>query len=370
LNTIFILFSVELIDDVPNEPTPSTSTNVLTNGLKRPLPDAVDGDKKKKFRLTEVSEDELEVTKDASGKNHTALLIQKVSDSIEDDDEPNVSNKTNDNLNNETNSSFNKINHNGNNGIDDKDCKEAYPDKNTLSKDISKDRKKYPSDILLNILNNVKNNFNDSCEFIGNSKDTVKNGKNVLTKNDILTSNGISCLNKPSSSDNLAITENLDHENVAVVNDIQVTENISTAVNDSTVRESNSNLSNIKIYTTENIVKSKKKGAEPLLKFKNKIQHLTKKNDETKSIDSPCSNTNNSKKVDVCSNGIDQDFEVIDSDNSSDYSSYDLTDFPEDIRSIISGVKQITKESFPQLLKLFSSKELTYDVRRFLLFLI
>ncbi|XP_060879430.1 general transcriptional corepressor trfA-like isoform X3 [Metopolophium dirhodum] len=357
---------IELLDDVPNEPTPSTSTNVLTNGLKRPLPDAVEGDKKKKFRLTEINEDELEVTnKDDSGKNHIELLIQKVSDSLENpisDDESNVSNKTNHNLNNETTSSFNKINHNGNNGIDNKDCKEDYPDRNTLSKDISKDRKKYPSDILLNILNNVKNNFNDSCEFIGNSKDTIKNGKNVLTKNDILTSNGISCLNKLSSSDNLAITENSDHENVAVVNDIQVTENISTAVNDSTVRESNSNLSNIKIYTTENIVNSKKNDAEPLLEFKNKIQHLTKNTDETKSIESPCnSNTNNSKKVDVCSNGIDQDFEVIDSDNSSDYSSYDLTDLPEDISSIISGVKQITKESFPQLLKLFSSKELTYD---------
>jgi len=39
-------FSVELPDDGP---TPSTSKNVLTNGLKRPLPDGVDGEKKKKY---------------------------------------------------------------------------------------------------------------------------------------------------------------------------------------------------------------------------------------------------------------------------------------------------------------------------------
>jgi len=39
-------FSVELPDDDPNERTPSSSANVLTNGLKRPLPDGVDGEKK------------------------------------------------------------------------------------------------------------------------------------------------------------------------------------------------------------------------------------------------------------------------------------------------------------------------------------
>ncbi|XP_016658730.1 uncharacterized protein LOC100575593 isoform X2 [Acyrthosiphon pisum] len=353
----------ELPDDDPNEPTPSTSKNVLTNGLKRPLPDGVDGDKKKKFRLTDESEDELEVTnKDDNKTSHIELLLQKVSESLENssDDESNVSNNSHDNLNNKKNLSFNLINHNGKNGIDDKNCKEDYPDKNTLNKDISKGRKKNnPSDILLNILNNVEKNLNDSS--IGNSKDTVKNGKNILTRNDILNSNGISCLNKSSSSDNLAITENSDHGNVAVVNDIQITENISTAVNDSTVKESNSNLSNTKIYTIENIVNSKKDDANPLLELKNKI-HLTKNTNETKSIESPCnSNINNSEKVDVCSNGIEQNFELIDSDNSSDISLSDLNDFPEDISSIISGVKQISKDSFPRLLKLFSSNELTFE---------
>jgi len=231
-------------------------------------------------------------------------LLQKVSESIEKDDESNVSNKPHCGiLKNGNNSSFNNINHNGNNGIDDKGCKKDYPGKNTLSKDISKKRKrKNASEILLNILNKVEKNFNDSCEFVGNSKDTVKNGKNILTKNDILSSNGISCSNKSSSSDNLAITENSDHENVAVVNDIQVTENISTAV--------------------------------------------------------------------VCSNSIDQDFHVIDSDDNSDILSSDLSDSSIDINNIILGVKKVSKESFPELLKLFSEKEMTYEVRRFLLFLI
>ncbi|XP_029347115.1 myb-like protein D isoform X2 [Acyrthosiphon pisum] len=329
---------IELNDDDPNEPTPSTSKNVLTDGLKRPLPDGVDDDKEKKIRLTEVSEDKLEVTnkddnkesdielllqkvseslentiddesnvsnkiplpdgvdgdkekkirltevsedklevtnKDDNKESDIELLLQKVSESLENtiDDESNVSNKTHDNLKNEKNPSFNLINHNGNNGIDDKDCKEDYLDKNTLSKDISKGKKKYnPS------ANDVEKNLNDSSEFIENSKDIVKNGNNILTSiltKDILTSNVISCLNKSSSSDNLAITENSDPESVAVVNDTQVTENISTAVNDSTVRESNSNLSNTNIYTIENIVNSKKDDANPLLELKNKI-HLTK----------------------------------------------------------------------------------------------
>ncbi|XP_008179845.1 uncharacterized protein LOC100574266 [Acyrthosiphon pisum] len=88
---------IELPDDDPNEPTPSTSKNVLTDGLKRPLSDEVDGDKEKKIRLTEVSEGELEVTnKNDNKESHIELLLQKVSESLENtiDDEFNISNKT------------------------------------------------------------------------------------------------------------------------------------------------------------------------------------------------------------------------------------------------------------------------------------
>ncbi|XP_029347161.1 uncharacterized protein LOC100573541 [Acyrthosiphon pisum] len=182
---------IELPDDDPNEPTPSTSKNVLTDGLKQPLPDGVDSDKVKKIRRTEISEDKLEVTnKDDNKESHIELLLQKVSECLE-------------------------------NTIDD---------------------------------------------------------------------------------------------------------------------ESN-----------------------PLLELKNKI-YLTKNTDETKSIESPSNSyTNNSEKVDVCSNSIDQNVEVIDSDNSSDISLSDLTDLPEDISSIKSGVKQITKESLPQLLKLLNIKDLTVE---------
>ncbi|XP_003242339.1 myb-like protein D isoform X1 [Acyrthosiphon pisum] len=267
---------IELLLQKVSESLENTIDDESNVSNKVPLPDGVDGDKEKKIRLTEVSEDKLEVTnKDDNKESHIELLLQNVSESLENtiDDESNVSNKTHDNLKNEKNPSFNLINHNGNNGIDDKDCKEDYLDKNTLSKDISKGKKKYnPS------ANDVEKNLNDSSEFIENSKDIVKNGNNILTSiltKDILTSNVISCLNKSSSSDNLAITENSDPESVAVVNDTQVTENISTAVNDSTVRESNSNLSNTNIYTIENIVNSKKDDANPLLELKNKI-HLTK----------------------------------------------------------------------------------------------
>eukprot|EP00102_Acyrthosiphon_pisum_P022823 XP_016660033.1 PREDICTED: uncharacterized protein LOC107883803 [Acyrthosiphon pisum] len=52
---------------------------------------------------------------------------------------------------------------------------------------------------------------------------------------------------------------------------------------------------------------------------------------------------------------------IEDSDNSSDISLSDLNDLREDISSIISGAKSITEESFPSLLKLFSSKESTYE---------
>ncbi|XP_003242338.1 activating transcription factor 7-interacting protein 1 [Acyrthosiphon pisum] len=69
--------------------------------------------------------------------------------------------------------------------------------------------------------------------------------------------------------------------------------------------------------------------------------------------------------VDICSNGIDQHFEVIDSVNSSNLGSNislsDLTNLPEDISSIKSAVKQITKESSPQFLKLYNNKELTCE---------
>ena len=109
-----------------------------------------------------------------------------------------------------------------------------------------------------------------------------------------------------------------------------------------------------------------------MLEFKNKI-HLTKNTDKTTSIEieNPCnSNTNNSKKVDVCSNSIDQEFHVIDSDDNSDILSSDLSDSSIDIHNIILGAKKVSKAIFPELLKLFSKKEMTYEVRRFLLFLI
>jgi len=327
-------FSVEFPDNDPNEPTPSSSTNVLTNGLKRSLPDGVDGEKRKKFRLTELSDDELDVTnKDDDEKKRIERLLQKVSESLENtsDDESNVSNKIHDNLMNKKKSSFNN---NDNNGVET-DCKKDSLNKNISSKGINKERKKKKtSEILLNILNNVEKNLNDSCGCIGNGTDTVKNCKNKLTNN----SNGIACLNKSLSSDNLGLTEKK-----------------STAVNES-------NLSN----TNEKIVNCKKNDAEPLQEFKNKT-HSTKNTDETKSIESSCNNnTNNSKKADVCSNGIDQGFEVIDSDDSSDMSSPDVA---EDVNNIILGLK-VSKESFPELLKLFSRKDFTYEVRRFVLFLI
>lgn len=342
MSKIVVYFSGKLPDDVPNESKSIPSINELPNSLKRPLPDGVDSDKKKKKRLTDTSEDELDDTNnDDSGKNHTEILIQKVSESLKitiDDIKSNVPN-----LNNETDSSFSVINQNGKNSVDDQDSKDDYPEKNTLSKDISKEN--------------------------GNSVETVKNGINKLTENNILTSKSILYLNKSSSStslDSLIINENSNLK-IKNVNDIPVTENISLAVNDSTVRKSTLNHSSTKISKIENIADSNKNTTECLLAFENKTQNLTKTTDKTKIIESrPCSsNTSN-----VCSDNIDQDFEVIDSDTNSDVSLSDLPDLPEDISNIVSGVHQMTKESFPQLLKMYSKKELTFDVRIFLLFLI
>lgn len=291
--------------------------------------------KKKKIRLTDLSEDEFEDTNDDSGTNHIERLIQRVSKTLENTNgvkESNVSNKTY-NPSNDTNSTCNIINHNDKNGIDDKYCKEDYSDKNISSKAIK------------------------SCEVIENGESTVQNGENKLAANDTCTGKGISNLNKSSLSD----------KNV-VVDDIPLIANLSISV-DSTVKESNLNHSNTEVAK---IVNNKKNDAEHLPVIKNKIQNSTKKTDETKIIENhPCnSKTNNSKDVGACSNGIDRDFEVIDSDTNSDISLPDLPDLPGDITNIVSGVHQMTKESFPQLLKLFSKKELTYDVRRFFLFLI
>ncbi|XP_015370580.1 PREDICTED: activating transcription factor 7-interacting protein 1-like isoform X2 [Diuraphis noxia] len=347
----------KLPDDVPNESISIPSINELPNGLKRPLPDGVDSDKKKKKRLTDTSDDEFEDTNnDDSGKNHIEILIQKVSESLEntiDDIKSNVSNKTH-NINNETNSSFSMINHNGKNSVDDQNCKDDYLDKNTLSKDISKKNENETSNL---------NKVNNSSKCIENSVETVKNGINKLTENNILTAKSISCLNKSlssSSSSNLDI-ENSDLKIKKVVNDIPVNENISLAGNHSTVTESNLNHSSTKISkieNIENIANNNKNTAENLKAFENKTQNLTKNTDETKIIESrPCSsNTSND-----CSDDIGKDFEVIDSDSNSDVSLSDLSDLPEDISNIVSGVHQMTKESFPQLLKLFSKKELTFD---------
>lgn len=341
--------------DVSNESTSFSIISESTNSLKRPLSDGVESERKKKFRLTDTSEDEFEViNKLDSGKNHTELLIQKVTESIENtiviDKESNVSNGTH-NLNNEANTSFNMVNHNGNNGIDDKDCKEDYPGKNIFLKDINKYRENKKSSI-----NNVDNN----CEFNGNNENVyiVKNGKNKSSENDIITSKSISCLNtSSSSSDNLVIIENSDQENENdAVDDFQVTVNSSIEVNDLTVAESNLNYSNTKLSEIENMVNSLQNGTNLL---KNNVQHLTNNTDKSKTIESrPCNSNTNNTEVDVNINGIDQDFEVIDSDTNSDVSSSDL---PKDINGILNGVHQMAKDTFPELLKLFSQKETTYE---------
>ncbi|XP_050063186.1 uncharacterized protein LOC114122057 isoform X5 [Aphis gossypii] len=352
----------ELLGDVPTESTSNPPINELTNGLKRSLPDGVDNDRdsdmKKKIRLVDTSEDELEVTskddsgKDDSEKDHIEMLIQRVDQITESLEttigiESNISDDTH-NLNCETNLSLKMVNHNGNSGLDDKPCMEDSSDKNTLCTDVSKDIEDKPTDT---------SNINNNCKFIGNSEETEKNGKNKLVEKDIITSNGISDLNRSSSSDNLVIDENDDHENVnCVVNDSPIAEKISTTVNDSTVTEHNLNNSHSKISNIKNIVYSKTNGVELVPVIENSIQSAIKGTEETKTIES-----DDSTEFDVPTNCNNQDFEVIDSDSSSNISLSDLTDLPDNINNIIQGVRQMSKESFPHLLQLFSTKELTYD---------
>jgi len=362
-------FSDELPDDVPTESTSNPPINELTNGLKRSLPDGVDIDRdsdiKKKIRLVDTSEDELEVTskddsgKDNSEKDHIEMLIQRVDQITESLEttigvESNISDETH-NLNCEKNPSLKVVNHNGNSGLDDKPCMEDTLDKNTLCTDVSKEIENKPTDT---------SNINNNCKFIENGVETEKNGKNKLVEKDIITSNGISNLNRSSSSDNLVIIENNDHEKVnCVVNDSPITAitgKISTTVNDSIVTEHNLNNSHSKISDIKNIVYSKTNGVELVPVIENSIQSGIKGTEETKT------NT----EVDVHTDSNNQDFEVVDSDSSSDNSISDITDLPNDISNIIQGVRQMSKDSFPNLLKLFSNKKLTYEVRQFPYFLI
>lgn len=349
----------ELPDDVPTESTSNPPINEITNGLKRSLPDGVDNDRdsdiKKKIRLVDTSEDELEVTskddsgKDNSEKDHIEMLIQRVDQITESLEttigiESNISDETH-NLNCEKNPSLKVVNHNGNSGLDDKPCMEDSPDKNTLCTEyVSKDIENKPTDT---------SNINNNCTFIENSLETEKNGKNKLVEKDIITSNGISNLNRSSSSDNLVIIENNDHEKVnCVVNDspiTTITENISTTVNDSTVTEHNLNNSHSKISDIKNIVYSKTNGVVLVPVIENSIQSVIKGTKETNA------------EVDVHTNSNNQDFEVVDSDSSSDISISDTTDLPNDISNIIQGVRQMSQDSFPNLLQLFSNKKLTYE---------
>ncbi|XP_025193382.1 putative uncharacterized protein DDB_G0282499 isoform X4 [Melanaphis sacchari] len=365
----------EFPDVVPNESTSISPINELTNGLKRSLPDGADNDKKK-IKLADVSEDELEVLSNHdNGKDHIELLIQRVdeiTESLEDtigNRESDASNDISNNLNHETNLSLKTVNHNGNSDIDNKDCKEDSPDKNTLSVDECKGVDNKTTDT---------SNINNNCEFIENGDETEKSDKNKLVNNDITTSKGISDLNSSSSSENLVINENFDHENENekeneneiekvnenenVINDIPVTENISATVDDSTVTECNLNDSNTKISEIENIVNTKQNGIELSPVLESNVDNVIKNTEETKTVEShSCENdSEDNTEVDVKTN-CNEDFEVIDSDTSSDISSSDIPDLPNNINDIINGVHQISEDSFPQLLKLFSQKKLTYE---------
>jgi len=324
----------------------------------------VDTNKIKKIRLTEnLSEDELEDTiKNDNGTDHLEQLIKKVNQmagSIEHaigNEGSNVFNEAH--LNNETNTSYVMINHNG---IDNKDGKENFPNKNTINND--KENK-------INSTSTINNN----CEIIRNSEETIENGKNESVENDITTNKTISHLNRSSSSDNLIIAENSDHEkeNVAVDDDFSVTENISTAVDNSTVTESNLNNINTNQIEIENIVNSEQNNSELLLVLENDIQSITENTDETtKTMGSHQCNNNTEahSEVDSHTNGSEQDFEVIDSDTNSDVSlSGSSNNLPDNIKDIVNEVKQMSKESFPQLLKLFNKKDVTFDVRIFYCF--
>jgi len=368
-------FSDELPDDVPTESTSNPPINEVTNGLKRSLPDGVDNDRdsdiKKKIRLVDTSEDELEVNskndsgKDDSEKDHIEILIQRVDQITESLEttmgiESNISDKTH-NLNCETNQSLKMVNHNSNSGFDDKPRKEESPDKNNLCTDVSKDIENKLTDT---------SNINNNCKFIENTEETEKNDKNKLVEKDIITSNGISNLDRSSSSDNLVIVENDDHEEVnCAVNDSPITEKKSTTVNDSTVTEHDLNYLHSKLVAelsvNKNIVYSKTNGLELVPVIENSIQSVIKDTEETKTVEShPCdNNTKTNTEVDVPTNCNNQDFEVVNSDSGSDISISDIPDLSDNINDIIKGVHEMSKQSFPHLLQLFSDKKLTYDVR-------
>lgn len=322
-----------------------------------------DSDKTKKVRFTENGkEDKLEATSLNNGNNITATLLKKLdqfSGSIENKDEKksNVSNEIK-HVNNETNKSLNIINHNGNNGIGDEDCKEDSSNKETNSKDIDKDKESKTSST---------NNIINECEFIEYNEETTKNVENELVEEDFeedaITDMDISDLNRSSSSsDNLVIVENVDHEDVADVIDViensLVTENISPVANDLTTTEHNLNNTNTSISEVDDIVIPKENDTQLLLE--NDVPSINKNTNSVQTQTTESQSNNNNTKANTEVDVSDQDCEVIDSD----------TNLHDNVNGVINRVSLTAKENITQLLKLCGTKELPYDVRRFLLFLI
>lgn len=310
----------------------------LTNGMKRPLlNESEDGEEIKKIKLTEnVNEEEFEVSSLNSKNNkeeENHMDIDKNLDQITEnnsDDHLNVSNKNN----SEKDTSSNHI--------DDKASNIDTNDQNKCTIDVNK-----PCNT------NVEN---DNCEPVisktiinSTESESVNTNETLLIQDDQITNDNSLPLKMPLEMlDNEDSKDSLDNEGVDKIP--LLTERLEV--------DNESKLLNNNSFTNESEIKNieNRKNVQ-LSPVSNTHSSVTENTDEITMIES-VNDHDNYTAVEEVSNNNDNDCVFIESESSSDMDDDEL------LNNLLKDNKTYGKKYFPNLLKFFSQKNLTYEVRQ------
>lgn len=313
-------------DELPTDESTSIPPIELPNGVKRPLlNESEDGEEVKKMKLTEnVNEEEFEVSSlnDKNNKeeeNH--IDIDKNLDQItENNSDDNLCVSDKNNSEKDTPSIH----------IDDKASNIDTNDQNKCTNDTNK-----PSNT------NIEN---DNCEPVisktiinGTESESVNTDENVLIQDDQITNDNSLQLKIP--------LDNLDNEDEDVDKIPLLTERLEVN-NESKLLNNNSFTNESEIKNIENV---------QLSPVSNTHLSVTESTDEITMMES---DHNNYTAVEEVSNNNDNDCVFIESDSNSDMDDDELLD------NLLKNNKKYGKQYFPNLLKFFSQKNLTYEVRQ------
>lgn len=295
----------------------------LTNGVKRPLQiESEDGDDIKKIKLTEnVNEQKvssLSNKKNKEEENHINIgkILEKITEN-NSDDHSYVSNKNN--IEKDT----------SNNHIDDKASNIVTNNQNKSTNDSNKS-----SDT-----NNVNNCEPVISKTMVNSTESVNTNENVYIQDGQITNDNSLQIKMPSV--NLG---NQDKNKISLLTEkLEVNNKFKLLNNNSLTKESEINIEN-----------GKKKSVQL---SSNMHRSITGNTNET--MMESVNDHNNYTALEGVSNNNDNDCVFIESDYDSDID-VDVTS----VDSFLNESKKFSKKSFPLLLKLFSQKNLTYEVRQ------